>query len=574
MTKEFSLESPVTTLACNYNDQYISVGTQSGQIFLLNNVTKQISAPLKAKTVQRHPVTSVRYSTLRKSRLASSNQSGSVAFWDCNTNSMILQFVEHSAPCTGVALSPINETFAGSCGFDKKVVLYDVERNSVINKDIKTEDPLTAIEIFPDGKTVAVGTSKGKILIYDMRQLSCPVQTKQVHNTGVQNILCQPPKDKLSLSVLRSSKSRSKMLKENVPSTPLSMPTTASLSKKDLCSSTISNNKSNPNLLSPNVTNNVTFGNSTSKTPEIGRDSFSSQVFSPLRDQDMPSPMTRSQRSSSVASNDQSGIFSPLREQSFNSPGLLKTPLGSLNSLSRTPLVSPLTIIREESPQKDVTRRKSYFSEEDDDEEMDQPILNQVPKLSMVREEETKKQNQSDLVTPGVAGQGQETLPTAVSNMFSRSNYVASTPFQGGNQKSSAGQITATNESGDKESMSELKAVMTAFPQALLESKAMDIAEDALDAGTVPPAAGSSSRGGHLTDFQQDFLRNCVEEAMDDFTSDMRKQLWHIQYDSIRAFQRQKDEIQNMLKHYVVNENLVLENERLRRENEELRKYF
>ena len=578
MTKEFVVESGVTALACNYNDQYIAAGTQSGQIFLLNNVTKQISAPLKAKTVQRHEVTSLKYSQQRKSRLASSCQSGAVAFWDCNANAMIQQFVEHSAPCTGIALSPINETLAGSCGLDKKVILYDVERNAVINKDIKTEEPLTAIEIFPDGKTVAVGTSKGKILIYDMRHLSCPIQTKQVHYSAVQNILCQPPKDKFPSSALRTTKSRSRLLmKENVPSggggssiAPGSLHPTKDLS-----------NNNNTNLLSPNIpANNVTFGNNTtSNTPEIRRDSFSSQVFSPLRDQDFPSPMARSQRSSSVGSNDQSGIFSPLREQSFNSPAMLKTPLGSLNSLSRTPLVSPLTIIREESPQKDVTKRKSFFSE-DEDEEMGSgspsPRIsaNQFQTLAMLKESREENDNNSVAARQNLV---QETLPTATSSLFSKSNYAAisSTPFQPNLNRKNPETSILTKEAAEKESITEIKAVMTAFPQALLESKAMEIAEDAIDSQT--PSSKSQGQDlpqkQNLTDFQQDFLRGCVEEAMDDFCSDMRKQLWHIQYDSIRAFQRQKEEIKHMLRQHVLNENLVLENERLRMENAELKKY-
>lgn len=594
------MASPVTALACNYNDQYVAAGTKSGQIFLLNNITKQVSAPLKAKTIQKHEVTGLKYSQLRKSRLASSSLSGSVGFWDCNSNAMVQQFVEHSAPCTGVALSPINETFAGSCGLDKKVVLYDIERASVISKNIKTEEPLTAIEIFPDGKTVAVGTCRGRILVYDMRNLSSPFLTKQAHNSAVGSILCQPPKDKLlsnSSSVLRSSKSRTRLLKENAVPASSSAPSIQTNAK------TTANT-----LLSPNVTvsNSVTFANLSSnhQTPEIGRDSFSSQVFSPLRDQDFPSPMANlgggcsssSRRTSSVGSQDQSGIFSPLREQSFNSPALLKTPLGSLNSLSRTPMVSPLTIIREESPQKDITKRRSFFSEEEEEEEEDDVdhknrLNNSVPRLAMLREDKEDNNEAGDKQEETVAPPSDGST-----SMFARSNcgVVASTPFPQ-NQHARNINVNAINppnlnytsktnvsSSVPKDSVSEIKAVMTAFPHALLESKAMDLAEERSgkdpSVSAAPQSGSGQEIGGtgrrQLTDFQQDFLRGCVEEAMDDFCSDMRKHLWHIQYDSIRAFQRQKEEVQGLLKHYVMNEQLVLENDRLRRENEELRRYF
>ncbi len=47
-----------------------------------------------------------------------------------------------------------------------------------------------------------------------------------------------------------------------------------------------------------------------------------------------------------------------------------------------------------------------------------------------------------------------------------------------------------------------------------------------------------------------------------------------MQYDMVRSFQTQREELQEMMRDYAVNEGLVAEVERLRRENQELRKFF
>ncbi len=71
--------------------------------------------------------------------------------------------------------------------------------------------------------------------------------------------------------------------------------------------------------------------------------------------------------------------------------------------------------------------------------------------------------------------------------------------------------------------------------------------------------------------FKHEFVQAAVQEAMDEFCDDMRKQLWHIQYDMIRNFQKQKEEIQLLMRNYAVNEQLLAEVQHLREENQRLK---
>ena len=57
------------------------------------------------------------------------------------------------------------------------------------------ESPLTAIEITPDGATVAVGSTRGKVYIYDLRQAESPVHTLVGHKSSVQVLKFQNRRD-------------------------------------------------------------------------------------------------------------------------------------------------------------------------------------------------------------------------------------------------------------------------------------------------------------------------------------------------------------------------------------------
>ena len=61
----------------------------------------------------------------------------------------------------------------------------------VISSAVKTmtaESPLSSIDIHPDGATLAIGTVRGKVYIYDLRYGAQPMNTLSAHKAAVQNI--------------------------------------------------------------------------------------------------------------------------------------------------------------------------------------------------------------------------------------------------------------------------------------------------------------------------------------------------------------------------------------------------
>ena len=139
--------------------------------------------------------------------------------------------------------------------------------------------------------------------------------------------------------------------------------------------------------------------------------------------------------------------------------------------------------------------------------------------------------------------------------------------------------------------MSNIKAMMTAFPEALdmfpkasqsfqNASKINSPRKDHQQDGAVATSAQNHTlnrrtemAGSSTPNIQRDYLKSVVDECMDEFTSEVRKHLWHIEWDITENFQRLKEENDSRQDRFsIIYENMMLENEKLRKENEELKK--
>ncbi|TRY71172.1 hypothetical protein TCAL_02373, partial [Tigriopus californicus] len=614
--KEFEVKEPLSCLDISVNDQYLGAGCKRGSLFLLNNMTNQTSPPLK--TVEADEITAVHFCHGYKSRLASCNDAGSVNLWDCNASKVLKTFREHTAPSTGLASFPFNDLLLLSSGLDKKCVGYDVKSGETCST-LKTDYPLTSVEALLNGNSIALGTSNGKVLIYDLRSFNKPLKIVPCQSGAVRSLVCQPPPE--TPRILRSQPSSTKVklsnfetsssLKENIPS-------------------------SSPDLLRPLEETTTTTGmTKQSSTPDLGRDSIGSQVFSPLKQAGVSSPAMSVQslgshygqnNASNLSVNNIShdSLFSPLRDNnSIHSPlgtmsgdmnlssnvtrlsvgnnsGVFipKTPIGSFNKSSGTPLISPLTMIREEDTLEHdkIAARLSH---------------------SFIQASQPSPKKFTHASKPTLVEVSQcETLPTGSSTAFQQSRLTSSTPaaLLASNLEGQTRQVVRIDDedeedededenheserpvddvdsydSSDKNNYrrtsktkgdgGDIKAIMTAFPRALMETQQYmhDSADELVQrSAQIADQRNGKESAGHEIDsvFQQKFMRSCVEEAMDEFCSEMRQQMWHMQYDTIRAFQLQKEEMGRLLRSYAVNEALLSENQRLKQENETLRNYF
>ena len=127
--------------------------------------------------------------------------------------------------------------------------------------------------------------------------------------------------------------------------------------------------------------------------------------------------------------------------------------------------------------------------------------------------------------------------------------------------------VTEVSNNHQSTTEEEARALLTAFPEILSSAGEKNETKEC----TGPPPSKEYSDNAFQA-FKQEYVQAAVEEAMDEFCTDMRKQLWHMHYDMIKAFQKQQLELQQSLREYAVNEALVEEVERLRAENAQLKK--
>lgn len=101
-----------------------------------------------------------------------------------------------------------------------------------------------------------------------------------------------------------------------------------------------------------------------------------------------------------------------------------------------------------------------------------------------------------------------------------------------------------------------------------LPSGAVGMATTITDVG----ASGASNAG--LLPFQVQFIKNLIDESLDEFRVALHRDIVNVQVEMLRQFQIQKNELKGMLEKYSVNEALITEIERLKEENNRLKSKY
>ncbi|XP_046841301.1 protein NEDD1-like [Xenia sp. Carnegie-2017] len=204
------IKGPSDAISCvtfNWNDTSVAVGTTKGDIVLNSLSTSLTSMPMRLLNTQvLSTITfsdSLRHSifTIQKSLLGSVSDDGALNIWDTNTKKISCSFHDgHAAPAMDLSFSPMNDMLLATVGLDKRIVFYDILGKKII-KEMQIESPLTSISFMHDGATFAVGTTRGKISLYDLRSGSTPLSSTMAHKSLVQCVSFQlPPKSSSSSS--------------------------------------------------------------------------------------------------------------------------------------------------------------------------------------------------------------------------------------------------------------------------------------------------------------------------------------------------------------------------------------
>ncbi|KAK3585866.1 hypothetical protein CHS0354_038398 [Potamilus streckersoni] len=569
-------KGPVTCAQFNWNSTVIASGSETGEIILHNVVTGQGTSPLIASRIQ--AVRQLQYCKLKKSLLGAVSDDGSLNLWDSNTRQMIHGFSDsHRAPATGLVFSPINDILLMSIGLDKRIVCYDLQAKKPV-KIMSTESPLTSIDAMSDGITFAVGSTRGKIHVYDLRHGSVPIRIINAHKSSVQGLKFQL---EASNSITGKSSHSPGSKHRQLPLAP------------DVGTSKLT--KGQPNDIRQFERQSVADGG------------YAEDIFSPIREGEYSgdgldlgrnsSLMTHSYDRNLSITNNQSrnnagdgyadGVFSPLSDNNIirtgNSVGI--SPLAQLPSPSRLASVTQhhwsdgVTGLNRSDLLSDPVHASPsvYNIHGTSNGEENFPIYSKQSSLSALYatstahtpsglttdsdvrrsyHQELSSSSSSSSVTDSPEGGSKDTVPH-----YRGISTNLSTPIMSQLQESSGAVAGGIIETG-----------MSKFSHKPLTPEGVNAQSLHLD--ERQDASMEMSDKSESQNFQTQFIRNLIHEEMEEFRDQMHKEMTNLHLQMLRQFEIQQTEIRSLIQQFSVNEELVAEVERLREEVKRLKKNF
>lgn len=177
--------SPVTRVEFTAKDGHVVAACENGEAYLYSNVHNNISGTFKIPRSQ--TISALRTNPIKRNYVVAGSNEGVVAVWDIHTNKNKFFIGSHKAPVTAVAFSPINSDLVVSTGLDRQFCFYDIAGNKCIGS-VFVENSMTSVDFSPDGKFVVMANQKGKIFVYDHKNIQQPIHSFFGHNGPVEHL--------------------------------------------------------------------------------------------------------------------------------------------------------------------------------------------------------------------------------------------------------------------------------------------------------------------------------------------------------------------------------------------------
>lgn len=545
----------ISCIIFNWNDTHIASGSSSGEVLIHNVVSGQCGSPLTTPT--RQPIRNIQYSFFKKAYLAAVSDDGSLYLWDTNTNKLLTTFNNaHKAPATALAFSPLNNLLLASCGLDKRILCYDIMSKKVI-KTMTVDAPLTSLAFMHDGATLACGSSRGKIFIFDLRKGAVPIKTLLGHKSSVQSLCFQ----------FNVSSAKVNGTVNKIKSTP------GQSAGGDIKKSTKVEYTPETHIIPTSRTHGVISleagGEADNKQHSLKEslgtsDSFGTLVISPLLDdkkKERSSSFTSerpdvlgTESSSSNNSLTAGGIFSPLPSNNSGTD-VRKTPIGS--SVGHSPNPYPTT----------------------------QPMTSNIlDRVGLPINVNNNTSSPLAVFSPPQSTASKTGTAPSILDMYQR-NFSADSILDDNRPTGITTDPASYREvSTERSKHSDRSPRRGSAPQFSPLSNSVSQSRDVSVPQTTPPLADNHPKEGpqavSRTDgppveaFQVEFIRNMIEDSLEEFRVAVHRDIMNLQLEMLRQFQIQQNEIQALLQTYSVNEGLLAEVERLREENKRLKSTF
>ncbi|SPQ97562.1 unnamed protein product (mitochondrion) [Plasmodiophora brassicae] len=253
-------DDAVRHVAISSDDSYVASARSTGPIAVHSLVHGGVVGELKAKAA----VSCLCFSSLRAFVLCATDDAGNVTVYDAKSKRTLAAFPNsHTAPATGAAFSPTNKEFLATCGLDRRIRFYDISKACALHP-IVASAPLNTIRFASEGTVVAVTTTKGETIIYDLRSTNAPLLTVKGSFTNILRYVPLPPPEQVQNDIAVKEKNEASTFAATSLFSPVH---SASLGRSDIAAS-------RPQLRSVG-------------RPSSGKDSLRtspSSLFSPVQD--------------------------------------------------------------------------------------------------------------------------------------------------------------------------------------------------------------------------------------------------------------------------------------------------
>ncbi|XP_044211548.1 protein NEDD1 isoform X3 [Thunnus albacares] len=585
----------VTCVSFNANDSYIASGSTSGDL-VLHSLTTNLSSKAFGHGSDQ-PIHDLRLSTLKRSLLGSVSDSGTVVLWDSNTQKELQVFDSaHKAPGSGLAFSPISELLVVSVGLDKKIVFYDTASKIVV-RSIRVDNPLTSVDFTPDGTGLVVGSTRGKIYQYDLRNCNASTRITVAHKTSVTCLRFQSAASRHKSSTKISSTKRPSTKLSSSQQDPAPSPGTGPAPHRQMTAGGAGAElmsreaegqqgaeqppvgQNSVDVFSPAVTSSKLLSREGEGQHFVGRGSL--DIFSPVREVTSLELLSREGEGQQFVGRSSLDIFSPVREDSRTQGTPGDTPFG------RTQVTSLELQARDGEGQKFVGRSSlDIFSPVREDADSGANSHRKTPLLASagrcysplsifqtpppIKEEE-----------PIAAAAAAEPCDSRKSDKASCSSLegqdqTTPTPPQQTNHSQPAPPFFTPEPSlrranGIQAQLSYDSPVQGAPPTTTTDASSSSSSSSSSSLPQHMAEVAGQSAAAPLTSLQVHFIQNMIHDAVEDCRDACHRDIINLQVEMIRQFYIQLNEIHSLVEKFSVNESLVEEIERLREENRQLR---
>ncbi|XP_047526150.1 uncharacterized protein LOC125063650 [Pieris napi] len=183
----------VDFLSFNAKNTNLAASMQNGDTVIYGLVSNIPISTVKLNCSK--SISAMKFHHEARSLLGLATDEGHVILKDVSVNKDKVTFENsHASPVSDFVYSLINRDVMLSCGLDKNLQVYDIKQRNVVST-LKTPHALTSLAINGENQ-VALGTQKGYVLLYDLRDLTTPLKILKGHNNKVKKVAFQPPRKK------------------------------------------------------------------------------------------------------------------------------------------------------------------------------------------------------------------------------------------------------------------------------------------------------------------------------------------------------------------------------------------